>query len=163
MTGYYELCAILTHQGRSADSGHYIAWVLGNDGESTKLSARFVNCCFVCIGWLGGHRVSPPFFFSSPQKGEEDYTTVLFDHPGVLPFSHMRKGKWLKFDDDKVSEVSEDEVKKLSGKGGRKLLLWHQKGLTMLQQWIGTLRISVCIEVEILRALMFDLHTLTQH
>lgn len=62
LTGYYELCAILTHQGRSADSGHYIAWVLGNDG------------------------------------------------------------KWLKFDDDKVSEVSEDEVKKLSGKGG---LDWH--------------------------------------
>jgi ubiquitin carboxyl-terminal hydrolase 14 len=26
-TGQYELCAVLTHIGRSADSGHYIAWV----------------------------------------------------------------------------------------------------------------------------------------
>jgi ubiquitin carboxyl-terminal hydrolase 14 len=26
-TGMYELCAVLTHIGRSADSGHYIAWV----------------------------------------------------------------------------------------------------------------------------------------
>ncbi|KAI9595836.1 hypothetical protein BDF19DRAFT_440209 [Syncephalis fuscata] len=26
-TGLYELCAVLTHIGRSADSGHYIAWV----------------------------------------------------------------------------------------------------------------------------------------
>ncbi|KAI8978991.1 hypothetical protein BDB01DRAFT_837127 [Pilobolus umbonatus] len=26
-TGQYELCAVLTHVGRSADSGHYIAWV----------------------------------------------------------------------------------------------------------------------------------------
>ncbi|EGR34188.1 ubiquitin specific peptidase, putative [Ichthyophthirius multifiliis] len=26
-TGAYELIAVLTHQGRSADSGHYVAWV----------------------------------------------------------------------------------------------------------------------------------------
>ncbi|KAI9320771.1 hypothetical protein BX666DRAFT_2150088 [Dichotomocladium elegans] len=26
-TGQYELCAVLTHVGRSADSGHYMAWV----------------------------------------------------------------------------------------------------------------------------------------
>lgn len=26
-TGAYELVAIVTHQGRSADSGHYVGWV----------------------------------------------------------------------------------------------------------------------------------------
>lgn len=27
LTGNYELCAVLTHKGRAADSGHYVAWV----------------------------------------------------------------------------------------------------------------------------------------
>jgi len=27
MTGVYELYAVLSHKGRSADSGHYVAWV----------------------------------------------------------------------------------------------------------------------------------------
>ncbi|KAG0175557.1 Ubiquitin carboxyl-terminal hydrolase 14 [Apophysomyces sp. BC1034] len=35
-TGLYELCAVLTHVGRSADSGHYIAWVKKNDDEWHK-------------------------------------------------------------------------------------------------------------------------------
>ena len=26
-SGYYELQAVLTHKGRSSDSGHYVAWV----------------------------------------------------------------------------------------------------------------------------------------
>ena len=26
-TGYYELFAVVTHKGRSADSGHYMGWV----------------------------------------------------------------------------------------------------------------------------------------
>ena len=26
-TGNYELVAVLTHQGRTSDSGHYVAWV----------------------------------------------------------------------------------------------------------------------------------------
>lgn len=26
-TGNYELIAVLTHQGRTSDSGHYVAWV----------------------------------------------------------------------------------------------------------------------------------------
>ena len=25
--GKYELCGVLTHKGRSADSGHYVSWV----------------------------------------------------------------------------------------------------------------------------------------
>ncbi len=26
-SGYYELQAVLTHKGRSSNSGHYVAWV----------------------------------------------------------------------------------------------------------------------------------------
>jgi ubiquitin carboxyl-terminal hydrolase 14 len=31
-TGRYQLSAVLTHKGRSADSGHYVAWVRQADG-----------------------------------------------------------------------------------------------------------------------------------
>lgn len=32
MTGLYDLVAVLTHKGRSADSGHYVAWVKQESG-----------------------------------------------------------------------------------------------------------------------------------
>lgn len=60
LTGHYELCAVLTHKGRAADSGHYVAWVKD----------------------------------SGP--------------------------RWHRFDDDKVTVHTEEEVKKLSGGGD-----WH--------------------------------------
>jgi len=58
--GLYELTAVLTHIGQSADSGHYVAWVR--------------------------------------KQGDE----------------------WFKFDDDKVTPVSSEEIKKLVGGGD-----WH--------------------------------------
>nr|XP_011463339.1 PREDICTED: ubiquitin carboxyl-terminal hydrolase 7 isoform X1 [Fragaria vesca subsp. vesca] len=33
MTGVYDLVAVLTHKGRSADSGHYVAWVKQESGK----------------------------------------------------------------------------------------------------------------------------------
>ncbi|KAH7283821.1 hypothetical protein KP509_34G025200 [Ceratopteris richardii] len=33
VTGYYDLVAVLTHKGRSADSGHYVAWVKQDNGK----------------------------------------------------------------------------------------------------------------------------------
>jgi len=33
LTGFYELQAVLTHKGRSADSGHYVSWVRQPDGS----------------------------------------------------------------------------------------------------------------------------------
>ncbi len=32
-TGNYELIAVLTHQGRTSDSGHYVAWVHKKGGK----------------------------------------------------------------------------------------------------------------------------------
>lgn len=58
-SGYYQLQAVLTHQGRSSSSGHYVGWV--------KLSAG-----------------------------------------------------WIKFDDDVVTPVTEEDVLRLSGGGD-----WH--------------------------------------
>ena len=31
LAGKYELCGVLTHKGRSADSGHYVSWVKQSD------------------------------------------------------------------------------------------------------------------------------------
>lgn len=59
-SGYYELTAVLTHQGRSSSSGHYLAWI-------------------------------------------------------------RRKGdNWVKCDDDKMSNVTSEDILKLSGGGD-----WH--------------------------------------
>lgn len=35
-SGYYELIAILTHQGRSSSSGHYVAWIRKKDDHWVK-------------------------------------------------------------------------------------------------------------------------------
>ncbi|XAR67647.1 Ubiquitinyl hydrolase 1 [Bertholletia excelsa] len=33
LTGVYDLVAVLTHKGRSADSGHYVAWIKQENGK----------------------------------------------------------------------------------------------------------------------------------
>ena len=33
-SGYYELVAVLTHQGRSSSSGHYVGWVSLKNGRT---------------------------------------------------------------------------------------------------------------------------------
>lgn len=41
-SGYYDLQAVLTHQGRSSSSGHYVGWVKrkeGNRGDSSPLGS----------------------------------------------------------------------------------------------------------------------------
>jgi ubiquitin carboxyl-terminal hydrolase 14 len=41
LTGVYDLVAVLTHKGRSADSGHYVGWVKQDDGQSTIITVSF--------------------------------------------------------------------------------------------------------------------------
>tara|TARA_B100001142_G_C13846247_1_gene466334 strand:- start:273 stop:491 length:219 start_codon:yes stop_codon:yes gene_type:complete len=43
MTGFYELESVLTHKGRSADSGHYVAWVKQKDGSWTEFDDHTPN------------------------------------------------------------------------------------------------------------------------
>ena len=33
LAGAYDLVAVLTHKGRSADSGHYVSWAKQDDGQ----------------------------------------------------------------------------------------------------------------------------------
>lgn len=42
-SGKYELIAVLTHKGRSADSGHYIAWVKQDDDKWLKFDDEKVS------------------------------------------------------------------------------------------------------------------------
>merc|ERR1719171_1347200 len=36
-TGYYELVAILSHKGRTADGGHYVGWALHKKADGKEL------------------------------------------------------------------------------------------------------------------------------
>ncbi|XP_061776545.1 ubiquitin carboxyl-terminal hydrolase 14 [Nerophis ophidion] len=78
-SGYYDLQAVLTHQGRSSSSGHYVGWV----------------------------------------KRKED--------------------EWVKFDDDKVSVVSPEDILRLSGGGD-----WHIAYVLLY----GPRRLEIMEEVE---------------
>lgn len=46
LTGVYDLIAVLTHKGRSADSGHYVGWVKQDDGQAdmSYSSVTRINC-----------------------------------------------------------------------------------------------------------------------
>ncbi|KAL0484266.1 26S proteasome subunit Usp14 [Acrasis kona] len=68
-TAWYELSAVITHKGRTSNSGHYVGWVKDDNK------------------------------------------------------------RWLKYDDDEVSEVSQEEVKKLSGGGD-----WHTAYLLLYKR-----------------------------
>eukprot|EP00486_Rosalina_sp_Unknown_P014269 CAMPEP_0201593172 /NCGR_PEP_ID=MMETSP0190_2-20130828/190868_1 /ASSEMBLY_ACC=CAM_ASM_000263 /TAXON_ID=37353 /ORGANISM="Rosalina sp." /LENGTH=162 /DNA_ID=CAMNT_0048052277 /DNA_START=1197 /DNA_END=1686 /DNA_ORIENTATION=+ len=57
-SGYYELCGIVTHKGRSANSGHYIGYA-----------------------------------------------------------KDKKRNKWLKYDDEDVTEIKSDDIKQLYGGG----------------------------------------------
>ncbi|XP_046856897.1 ubiquitin carboxyl-terminal hydrolase 14-like [Xenia sp. Carnegie-2017] len=35
-SGFYQLQAVLTHQGRSSSSGHYVAWIKGSNNSWIK-------------------------------------------------------------------------------------------------------------------------------
>ncbi|KAH6887941.1 ubiquitin carboxyl-terminal hydrolase 14 [Thelonectria olida] len=69
-SGLYELRGVVTHQGASADSGHYTSYV----------------------------KKSAPVDPKTGKKGEED-------------------GNWWWFNDDKVSEVTQDKIDGLAGGG----------------------------------------------
>ena len=73
-TGFYELVAVLTHQGRSADGGHYIAWVKESNDKWLKFDDDKVHphgsigvlvCCRssrkLCRWLVGTGQASPSF------------------------------------------------------------------------------------------------------
>jgi len=45
-TGYYELVAIVSHKGRTADGGHYVGWTLHKKADGTKELKEDKWLCF---------------------------------------------------------------------------------------------------------------------
>ena len=43
-SGYYELVAVLTHQGRSSSSGHYVGWVSLKNGRTWSCDYHMTFC-----------------------------------------------------------------------------------------------------------------------
>ncbi|MEQ2191932.1 Ubiquitin carboxyl-terminal hydrolase 14, partial [Xenoophorus captivus] len=80
-SGYYDLQAVLTHQGRSSSSGHYVGWVKRKEGNHIRDNRSLLN---------------------------------------QYPLYTLRSHEWIKFDDDKVSVVSPEDILRLSGGGD-----WH--------------------------------------
>jgi ubiquitin carboxyl-terminal hydrolase 14 len=66
LTGRYELTAVLTHKGRSADSGHYVAWV------KQPPPAEAAGAAAVANGKGKGAAPPPPSWF-------------LFDDDQIIP------------------------------------------------------------------------------
>lgn len=81
VTGQYELCSVLTHVGRSADSGKIVVSI----DSRLCTQASISNDC-------------PPIghYISWVKKGGNE---------------------WLKYDDDKVSIVKDEDIQKLDGGG----------------------------------------------
>ncbi len=46
VSGKYELTAVLSHRGRSADSGHYVAWVKYRPKPGEKLERKDLWVCY---------------------------------------------------------------------------------------------------------------------
>lgn len=89
-TGTYQLLSVVTHQGRYADSGHYVGWARAGDA-----------------GTLQG----PPS--AQPEDKEEEEPAASSG-----PAAKRRKNvdMWRKFDDDKVSEVPWDSIDLAGGR-----------------------------------------------
>ena len=46
-SGYYELKAVLTHKGRSSNSGHYVAWV--KNEKKQGMHAYIYVYIYICV------------------------------------------------------------------------------------------------------------------
>jgi hypothetical protein len=52
-SGYYELRAVLTHKGRSSDSGHYVAWVKTDEGGCCRVPPYLFLAWSPSLFWHG--------------------------------------------------------------------------------------------------------------
>ena len=94
LTGIYDLVAVLTHKGRSADSGHYVAWVKQESGQSTNSIHMLVMVlCWTYVIQFG-------VFFKF-------WMTCFVDGAG----------KWIQYDDDNPIPQREEDITRLSGGG----------------------------------------------
>ena len=88
--GYYELFAVVTHKGRDADGGHYMAWVKADHVDGI-------------VGTDTTNTVVPTKNPSNSKTTTDNDNTVNED--------------WYVFDDDEVSPCKTEDVLKLKGGG----------------------------------------------
>lgn len=87
---------MLTHQGRSSSSGHYVSWVKRKQGEKK----------------VKGH---------GERRELRDCQLSSWCRPSITSNACvLLTDEWIKFDDDKVSIVTPEDILRLSGGGD-----WH--------------------------------------
>ena len=90
-TGTYELLSVVTHQGRYADSGHYVGWARAGGADAPQ---------------------QPSTAESQEKKKEEEQETTS----GPAAKRQKNVVKWRKFDDDKVTEVPWESIDLAGGR-----------------------------------------------
>jgi Ubiquitin carboxyl-terminal hydrolase len=88
--GRYDLTAVLTHKGRSADSGHYVAWVKQPDGKWIQFdddrASQLANCVTLLTTALMEERPTalPKAPFPWHSRPLLRHARTLMCHPDVV-------------------------------------------------------------------------------
>ncbi|KFG44423.1 ubiquitin carboxyl-terminal hydrolase [Toxoplasma gondii GAB2-2007-GAL-DOM2] len=93
-TGFFQLLGIVTHQGRHADSGHYVGW--------TKKDQR-----------------EPRVIEKEKKEKEREEELQREENPSGMAVKKKKASPvdmWVKFDDDKVSETPWDQIDLAGGR-----------------------------------------------
>lgn len=85
-TGTYQLLSVVTHQGRYADSGHYVGWARAGGADAPQ---------------------GPPNAQDEEKKKEEEQQAAA---SGPAAKKQKNAVMWRKFDDDKVTEVPWESI-----------------------------------------------------
>ena len=127
---------MLTHKGRSADSGHYVSWVkqvqhiastspLGRD--ATNLQPQCQVSPVLLVWDAAACRCAGPSSAGIAASGHSTHRQPLCRIPPALKpalkserLSAQPDGKWIQFDDQEMIVRKEEEVLGLSGGGD-----WH--------------------------------------
>ncbi|PHJ18045.1 ubiquitin carboxyl-terminal [Cystoisospora suis] len=90
-TGTYQLLGIVTHQGRHADSGHYVGWSRRDQREPRLIEKA---------------------------KKEEAERAAQEEQNGVIAKKKKQSNVdvWVKFDDDRVTEIPWDQIDLAGGR-----------------------------------------------
>ncbi|PFH34106.1 ubiquitin carboxyl-terminal hydrolase [Besnoitia besnoiti] len=91
-TGFYQLLGIVTHQGRHADSGHYVGWTKKDQREPRRVEEE--------------------------KRAKEREEALRREEEGAV--AKKKKAStvdmWVKFDDDKVTETPWDQIDLAGGR-----------------------------------------------
>jgi ubiquitin carboxyl-terminal hydrolase 14 len=102
LTGRYELFAVITHEGRTAEGGHYVAWIKDDAANAAAAAAA------AAAGPKGGAAAAGAAAAGGSGSGANG--AAASQQP-------QREPGWLVFDDETVARVPADQIKKLHGGG----------------------------------------------